>query len=84
VRVSVQCRTAGQGGSDRWQRSVYVDTFDQPRTVFFDDAVPVGGGPAHLDPSAIRSLLLVIDTTSTKPGASGRVWIRNVELGMKN
>jgi len=84
VRVSVQCRTAGQGGSDRWQRSVYVDTFDQPRTVFFDDAVPVGGGPAHLDPSAIRSLLLVIDTTNTKPGASGRVWIRNVELGMKN
>ena len=48
--------------------------------------VPVGSGDAGRVPTsaAIRSLLFVVDTTNTKPGVSGRIWIRNVELGMKN
>ena len=39
MRISVQLR------SDRgsWQRSVYVDTVDQERTVFFDDLTPAAG-----------------------------------------
>ncbi len=85
MRISVQLRTRGEGGGGRWQRSVYVDTFEQPRTVSFADTTPIGAAqPAHPDPSTIRSVLFVVDTTNTKPGASGRIWIRNVELGMKN
>ena len=82
MRVSVQLRRGAAGGGERWQRSVYVDTFDQQRTVFFDDC-RAGRQTARrptADSTAIRSLLFVVDTTNTKPGASGRIWIRNVDL----
>lgn len=78
MRVSVQLR-AGEKG--RWQRSVYVDATAQERTVFFDDLVPVGVTetfrPAGDD---VRSILFVADTTNTKPGTSGRLWIRSAVL----
>ena len=32
----------GEASRERWQRSVYVDTSDQERTVYFDDLTPVG------------------------------------------
>jgi hypothetical protein len=72
MRVSVQLRTE----RDRWQRSVYVDTFNRERTVLFDDLLPAGTTATDKPPLAdVRSLLLVVDTTNTKPGASGRIWI---------
>jgi hypothetical protein len=80
MRVSVQLRS-GDRESDRWARSVYVDASDQERTVYFDEMMPVGQTrtfkPA-LD--AIRSLLFVVDTTNTKPGASGRIWMKSAAL----
>jgi hypothetical protein len=78
MRVSVQLR-AGERG--RWQRSVYVDGTDSERTVFFSDLVPVGETETFKAPLAdIRSILFVIDTTNTKPGSSGRVWIQKAAL----
>jgi hypothetical protein len=81
MRVSVQLRNWAKPEPERWQRSVYVDTFEQERTVFFDDLTPVGvtrtWKPA---PEEIRSVIFTIDTTNTKPGTSGRVWLRNVNL----
>jgi hypothetical protein len=72
MRVSVQLRS----DRGRWQRSVYVDTMDQARTVYFDDLTPVGGGGADEPPRAeIRNILFVVDAVNTKPGTSGRVWI---------
>ena len=76
MRVSVQLRTAGPT-VERWKRSVYVDSVDQEHTVYFDDLTPVGhtrtGRPLLAD---IHDIMFVIDATNTKPGSSGRFWIR--------
>jgi hypothetical protein len=80
MRVSVQLRT-GEGDSDRWARSVYIDPSDQERTVFFNDMMPLGETRTVKPPlGSVRSLLFVIDTTNTKPGTSGRIWIRRAAL----
>lgn len=78
MRISVQLRA---GERDRWQRSVYVETTDKEQTIFFDDFMPVGGTQT-MKPSLadLRSILFVIDTTNTKPGSSGRLWIRSAAL----
>jgi hypothetical protein len=81
MRVSVQLRNWAKPEPERWQRSVYVDTFDQERTVFFDDLTPVGATRTWKPVlEEVRSVIFTIDTTNTKPGTSGRVWLRNVNL----
>lgn len=81
MRVSVQLRTGG-GESDRWARSVYVDAMEQEHTVLFDDMRPVGQTATLAPPlAAVRSLLFVIDTINTKPGTSGRLWVKRAALG---
>jgi hypothetical protein len=81
MRMSVQLRTDG-GDGNRWQKSVYVSTADEKRTVFFADFVPVGAAPAAPASLAdIRTILFVVDTTNTKPGSSGRLWIKSAALG---
>ena len=81
MRVSVQVRNWHKPDNDRWQRSVYVDTTERDRTLFFDDLTPVGitstWKPVLPD---VRGVIFTVDTTNTKPGSSGRVWIRNVAL----
>jgi hypothetical protein len=77
MRVSVQLRSA----RGRWQRSVYVDTTYQDRTVYFDEMIPAGASEASKPALAeIRSILLVVDSTNTRPGTSGRVWITQPRL----
>jgi hypothetical protein len=77
MRVSVQLRS--ERGS--WQRSVYVDTMDRERTVFFDDLRAVASAGTEKPPRAeIRSLLFVVDTTHTRPGTSSRLWITSPAL----
>jgi hypothetical protein len=78
MRISVQFRSSSGA---RWQRSVYLDVFDAERTVFLDDVTPISGASSPRPPLAdIASILFVVDTTNTKPGASGHVWIRDVAL----
>jgi len=82
MRIAVQLRAPGAAGvGERWQRSVYIDAFNQERTVSFDDLTPIGatqtGKPAI---ELVRSILFVVDTTNTKPGSSGRLWIRAAAL----
>ncbi len=78
MRLSVQLRTTEK---DRWQRSVYVDTFNRDVTVFVDDFQPAGTTSVDRPPLAdVRNLLFVVDTTNTKPGASGRIWIAGPAL----
>jgi hypothetical protein len=80
MRISVQLRT-GDRDSDRWARSVYIDSSDQEHTVYFDDMMPVGQTRTFKPAlAAVRSLLFVVDTTNTKPGASGRIWIKSAAL----
>ncbi len=82
MRVSVQLRVEGQRGrEERWQRSVYVDTFDEDHTVLVGDMKRVDpGGRLHPDAANVRAVLFVVDTTNTKPGSSGRLWLGRVAL----
>jgi hypothetical protein len=82
MRVSVQVRTLGSGArAERWQRSVYVDTVERNRTVFFDEFTPVGSASSRHPPLAgMASVLFVIDTVNTRAGASGRLQIESVAL----
>jgi hypothetical protein len=82
MRISVQLRSgAGEGTGERWQRSVYVDTFEQARTVYLDDLTAVGPTHSVAPPlDRVRSILFVVDTTNSKPGVSGRIWIKKAAL----
>jgi hypothetical protein len=84
MRISVQLRAGddqGPAARERWQRTVYVDTSPQERTVFFDDFTPVGETHTSAPPlGGIRSILFVVDATNTKLGDSARIWIRSAAL----
>ncbi len=78
MRISLQLRDAAGA---RWQRSVYVDAVAQERTVYFDDVLPVAyagsmKGSMKAPLTDIRSVLFVVDTVNTPPGASARIWIQ--------
>jgi hypothetical protein len=78
MRLSIQARTLA---NERWHRSIFVDTTDQERVVKFDDMVRIAGPTASRPPlDRICSVLLIVETTNAKPGASGRVWIRRAQL----
>jgi hypothetical protein len=80
MRVSVQLRD-GADPARRWHRSIYVDPSQQERMVYFDDLVPVDStAEPRPDLAAIRSVLFVVDANNTKPGSSGRIWIRSAAL----
>ena len=56
--------------------SLTVDTTNQPHVLFFDDFVPIStNDPVRVPLADVRTILFVADTTNTKPGASGRLWI---------
>ena len=66
---------------ERWQHSVYIDTVDGQRTIYFDDFTPISDTRTYLPPLAgVHSIVFAIDMTNAKPGTSGRLWIRNVAL----
>ena len=72
MRVSAQLRF---GGGDRWLRSFYVDGDPRRIVIPISELVPADAptGPRP-DFRGATSLLLVIDLTNAKPGASG--WVR--------
>jgi hypothetical protein len=81
MRISLQLRTGEDGQQQRWQRSIYVDTVQQEHTIYFDDMMPVGRTETFKpDLPNVRSILFVIDATNTKPGDSGRLWVRSAAL----
>ena len=82
MRISVQLRAGADGeAGDAGRRSVYVGTFDQDRTVFLDDMTPAGATRTRTPPLAeVRSIIFVVDTVNTKPGATGRLWIKRAAL----
>jgi len=82
MRIAVQVRAEVAGAPpERWERSVFVDTGDNERLVRFSEMTPVGITHAQTVPrSDVRAVMFVVDTTNTKPGSSGRVWLGNVRL----
>jgi len=83
MRLSLQLRLPDGRDGLRWRRSVFVDTTPTPIVVRLEDLEPVGGSSSQQPIVAmIRSVLFVIDTVNTRPGASGVVHLRDVELGI--
>jgi hypothetical protein len=86
MRVSIQVRAeVADAPPERWQRSVYIDATANERSVRFDDMRPVGvTHTSRAVPKDIRAVMFIVDTTNSKPGASGRIWIKNVRLERGN
>lgn len=82
LRISVQVRAEVAGAApERWQRSVYVDAEDSETMVSFADMRPVGETHTPTPPvNGIRTIMFVVDTTNSAPGASGQLWIGNPRL----
>ena len=82
MRVAVMVRAEVPGAApERWERSVFVSPTDTERVVRFADMTPVGPTHSLRAPLAgVRSVLFVIDTTNSKPGASGQLWLGDVRL----
>jgi hypothetical protein len=79
LRLSVQFHTLGRAG--RWERSVYIDEVARERTVYLDDVRPIGATDTRdLAGQDIHDILFVVGTIHTKPGSSGRLWIRAAAL----
>jgi hypothetical protein len=83
MRLSAQLRTGTDGaGEERWQRSVYVDAMERDVVVVFDDMRSVGATRSDRPRLADRpSVILVVDTTNTKAGSTGKLTISQVALG---
>jgi hypothetical protein len=82
MRVSIQVRAeVPNAPPERWQRSIYVDGTESERSVAFDDMRPVGvtHSPRAI-PENVRAIMFIVDTTNSKPGSSGRIWIKNVRV----
>ena len=82
MRISVQVRADVKGAApERWERSIYVDRTEQSRFVRFADMVPVGATHESRPPRAdVRTIMFVVDTTNSKPGVSGHLWIGQPRL----
>jgi hypothetical protein len=82
MRMSVQLREPDGETGKRWHRSVYLDGSPRPITVYFDElrATEVTSNPL---PSLekVESILFVVDTVNTPVGASGTLWIDDVQYG---
>lgn len=81
MRLSVQLRVPRGEGEGRWQRSVYVDPAGTEAVVNFTDMPLVDsadGRPPNL--ARVHAILFVVDTTNTRPGTSGVVWLDKIRL----
>jgi hypothetical protein len=79
MRISVQLRAPD--GARRWERTVYIDPTTRDYTLPLDDFRPVRPATeSSPDLSAIASVLFVVDANHTKPGTSGRIWLKRVAL----
>jgi hypothetical protein len=82
MRMSVQLRSPGANGGERWRRSVYVDEMLRTFTIRFDEMRPLGttSGP-HPALGLVRDVLFVIDETNARPGSNGQIWLDDVKYG---
>jgi hypothetical protein len=82
MRISVQLRVSDERHPlHRWQRSVYIDATERQSTLFLDQFTPVVGSEPHPPLDRVDSVMFVVDTTNTRPGSSGRIWLRAAALG---
>jgi hypothetical protein len=81
MRISVQLRADEGTTPRRWERSIYVDTMDRERSVFFDELTPIGATRTwRPDLHHVHAIMFVIETTNTRPGTSGQLWVSKASL----
>jgi hypothetical protein len=74
VRLSVQVRELGNDNPPRWRQSIYADASPRTHVIAFDDMTPVAPNTLARVPRALAGgVLLLVDTTHTRPGTSGEV-----------
>jgi hypothetical protein len=79
LRLSVQFLPLGR--HEGWQRSVYIDEVAREHTVYLDEVRPVGAtATPHPAAKDIHDILFVVETIHTKPGSSGRLWVKAAAL----
>jgi len=79
MRVSVQLRAPD--GARRWERTVYIDPTTREYTLPFDDFRPIRPlAESNPDLATVGSVLFVVDANHTRPGASGRIWLKQAAL----
>jgi hypothetical protein len=80
-RVWAQLRAPGGVAGERWGLTFYVHDSLDPIDLRFAEFRPLGTVSATRPPlDRVDSLLLVIDTLHTTPGAEGRLWITDLWL----
>jgi hypothetical protein len=77
MRVSLQVR---RSDGQRWRESIYVDTTPREHVIPVTRLTAVEGRADPVEPTAIESLLLVIDLVNALPGAAGKLTIERVGL----
>jgi hypothetical protein len=78
----VQGRVPQGPAGERGVRSVYLDETSREIAVFFDDMTPAGFTTSRRPLLAdVQSVMFVVDSTNTKPGAAGQFWIDEVKYG---
>ena len=82
MRLSVQPRQPGGEAGERWRRSVYLDSSPRTISVYFDElrASGVTSNPLPVLEN-VDAILFVVDTVNTPVGASGTLWIDDVQYG---
>ncbi|HSL21545.1 MAG TPA: hypothetical protein VK886_08415 [Vicinamibacterales bacterium] len=80
MRVSVQLRAPGGADGQRWRRSIFADAEPRRVRIDFDDFRPVPGAQGPVPRTAVNTLLFVVDTVNTDPGAEGVVSILEVRV----
>ena len=66
--------------TERWQRSVYLDSTPRSVTVYFDDMMPRGvTSRARPTLAIVQSILFVVDTLNTPLGGNGTLWMDDVK-----
>ena len=78
MRLSAQARRPRSG--QRWQRSIYLDATPREIIVPFTELRSIGTPVGEFDPGLADTVLFVVDTTNTPPGASGTFTIRELRL----
>jgi hypothetical protein len=77
MRISFQARRPRSG--ERWQRSIYLGTEPRDVVVPFNDLRPVASA-GKFDPNLVDTVLFVVDTVNTLPGAGGTFSIGDLRV----
>ncbi|HEX7086243.1 MAG TPA: CehA/McbA family metallohydrolase [Vicinamibacterales bacterium] len=80
MRASVQLRVP-DGDGLRWRRSIHVGIGPSEYEVPFREMTPVEAPPGTpLDLARVDTILFVVDTVNTKPGAAGELRISELRI----